>query len=77
MSFSGDNVPNLRSIHIAIHPSHYANKLVPDDYWNSDCSFCPGTPIPNIHIGTTNRRLVNSYQNIVDAKFGDWHLLQP
>jgi hypothetical protein len=73
--FAGYDLPDVEIMDIAAHRSHRPDELMPDDHRNRDGPLRPCVPIPYVHVGTTYGRLVNPYQNVIDARLRDWYFL--
>jgi hypothetical protein len=77
VAFPGHDFPNLEIVHIAAHRDYLPDELVSHNHGHRDCPLCPRIPIPDVHIGAANGRLVHPYQNVIDARLRDWRFLQP
>jgi len=54
-----------------------ADEFVPDHHRHGNCLLGPGVPVVNVHVGSADAGAENFNEAVVDAAFGDRHLVEP
>src|SRR5690606_12656419 len=77
VSLAADQVAHMEIVDIRANLFYRADKLVSDHHRHGDRLLGPSVPIVDMHVGTTDARLEDADQDIVDADRGARYICQP
>jgi hypothetical protein len=72
-----DALTRLEPRHLAADLGDRALELVADDEWHRDGLLGPRVPVPDVQVGTADRRVVDTHEEVVRADRRPRGVLEP